>query len=148
MAGTTWTHLEKFPPPYVRLLAKRRGGGTSDMAIPDAEIAVRADMEIDRVREISRSSSWDEIPLGELRRFLIACDFDPTNADDRQRVSVYESICTKRNTVPFHYLRRSPKWESEFLPLVRMLPQILSPDSSLRPRTREAISHARTSPTS
>lgn len=123
---TPWEAIDQYPPPYVRLLAKRPGSGRADMAMSDAEIAIHADMPASRVREISRLPSWDGVPLGEVRRFFAACQFDPTRSRDRQRVSVYERVCTTRKKEPFNYLRLSPKWESEFLPLIRILPGLLN----------------------
>lgn len=138
MNAAPWEHLEKFPPIYVRLLAKKPQSGTGQLAIADADLAILSGIPLARVREISRMANWDGVSYAEMRAFLHACNFDPTNVRHRNRVCNYENICQKRNKPPFHYLMRSPKWESEFLPLVRMLPDILQ-----RPApTREALLRA------
>jgi hypothetical protein len=134
-----WSYFDGFPPPFVRLLAKYPGSGMRDMAVADAEIALRANMTITRVREISRTPSWDGITTGEMRRFFSACNFDPTKARDRQRVYQYQRICQIRQSDPFQYLRRSPKWESEFLPLVKMLPTILQSRPALHATTQKSV---------
>lgn len=117
-----WEVLAEFPPYYVRILAKtpKPGRGT-DLAISDAEIAIGSGLDINRVREISRMMGWHAVTLLEFGAFTKACNFDPTSAADRRRCNQYEYICTRRKVIPFAYLRSSPKWESEFLPLVKML---------------------------
>ncbi len=126
-----WKVLGDFPPPKVRLLAKLPGGGRSVLAISDAELAINSGLTLDRVREISYSTNWDSISLAEMRAFFTACYFDPTLAAHRNRVAEYYRVCLKRNTKVFQYLRNHPKWESEFLPLVKLLRQLESqPPSS------------------
>jgi hypothetical protein len=117
-----WEVLTEFPPYYVRCLAKNpKPGRGADLAISDADIAIVADLEINRVREISRMTDWKEVRITEFLAFTTACNFDPTDSNDRRRAYQYEYICTKRKVVPFGYLRSSPKWESEFLPLVKII---------------------------
>ena len=122
---TPWDYLAAFPPPYCRMLAKEPGSGMVDMAVTDEELAIRAGIPVTRIREISRMENWDGVPHGEMRRFFNACNFDPTNAAHRERVTRYQSICQKRKSVPFQYLRRSPRWETEFLPLYVLAMRIM-----------------------
>lgn len=138
---TCWQYFTQFPPPFVRLLA-RQGSGGATAAITDAELAIRSGLSIDRVRAISRMPNWDEVAIGEARKFFEACGFDPTCANHRQRVAVYEAVCRRRNSAPFFYLRRSPKWEGEFLPLIQLLPSLLPASNSLIPSTSAAIRRA------
>lgn len=135
---TPWESLDAFPPPYCRLFAKKPGGGTEDMAVTDAELAIRSGIPLSRINEISRSSSWAGVALGEMRLFFEACNFDPTNALHRARVNQYNKVCKKRQTVPFHYLRKSPKWETEFLPLYIMVMKIMKSKSESLPLTKTA----------
>lgn len=143
MSRTPWECLEAYPPPYCRLLAKEPGGGSADMSVTDAELAIRSGIPLSRVREISRMESWVGVPVDEVRRFLAGCNFDPTNPVHRQRVRTYEKQCTKRKSVPFHYLRRSPKWETEFLPLLLLVSRIMKSQSELLPATAKSVTHAR-----
>lgn len=118
---TFWQALEHYPPVYVRLLAKKGTLGRAIYALTDAELAIMTGMTIERIREISRMLTWDEVTLGECRSFCDAARFDPTVGSFRKRVYNYRARCQKLNQIPFHYLRVSPKWESEFLPLIRLL---------------------------
>lgn len=115
-----WDAFAQFPPYYVRLLAKEPGHG-KHTARSDAEIAIAAGITLNRVREISRLSTWDTVLFGEVLAFTLACNFDPTNFKHRNRVKKYHDVCQRRGAAPFKYLRKHPKWDSEFLPLVKLL---------------------------
>lgn len=128
-----WTIIHDFPPPQVRLFAKQPGGGRGQLAISDAELAISSGIPLNRIREISFSPSWDPIPVGEMRAFLTACQFDPTLAEHRNRVTAYHRACQTNHRKVFQYLRRHPKWESEFLPLVKLLQSMASPTPSSTP---------------
>ena len=130
---TFWKFLEAYPPPFCRLFGKEKGGGTADMAITDSMVALRSGLPIDRIRHIARQETWDDVPLGEMRKFLQACNFDPTNSLHRIRITKYEKSCKLRKVVPFRYLRQSPKWESEFLPLSLMVSRIMKSKTGLSP---------------
>lgn len=125
-----WKYLEEYPPPQCRLLAKLPGGGRMVLAISDAELAISSGIDLNRIREISCSPNWDHISIGEMRAFFTACHFDPTLAAHRNRVTEYYRVCLKRKTKVFQYLRSHPKWESEFLPLVKLLRTIQSQKNS------------------
>lgn len=114
---TFWEALQAFPPYYIRMLAKN-GHST---ALSDAEIAIASGIDINRVREIKCMTRWDDVTMGEVLRFTLACNFDPTRQKDRARAHNYERVCLKRNVMPYKYLRKSPKWESEILPVMRLL---------------------------
>lgn len=119
--SSLWRALEEFPPYYVRILAKRPGSGRRDLAITDTDIAITSGIPLARIREISRSLNWHDCTVGEVLAFTTACNFDPANADDRQKVRQYEYVCKKRGKRPFQWLKLSPKYESELLPLLRLL---------------------------
>lgn len=44
----------------------------------DEEIAARSGLSVSRVQEIYWSRTWDDITVGEVRKFMLACgvDFD------------------------------------------------------------------------
>lgn len=111
-----WGILIEFPPPLIRLLAKESISSKHIRALSDREVAIGAEMPLDRVRAISRSKSWDKITLGELRMFCAGCNFDPFDYKDRNRVRAYS-----RNAPKFSYLKASPYWNDTFLPLIRIL---------------------------
>lgn len=116
-AVTFWEGFSSCPPYYVRILA--RCGNARGMS--DAEVAISSGIDINRVREIKFMVTWDDVTYRELLAFTTACGFDPTSAADRARAKRYEYICQTRDSTPFQYLRKHPKWESEFLPLLKIL---------------------------
>lgn len=122
---TPWDALRMFPPYYVRLLAKT-GHAT---ALNDADIAISSGIDLNRIREIKMMRNWDLVTVGELLRFTTACNFDPMRARDRDRVKKYDYTWKTRNSIPFKYLRSSPKWESEILPVLGILQQEFSSSS-------------------
>ena len=113
-----WKYLDKYPPPAVRILARRRKGRI--VALSDQEVAIDADLPYDRVVEISRSASWDHIPLSDTRKFCQGCGFDPFSSIDRNRAMALERYyqTTERR---WQYLKSSGHWEDTYLPLVRIL---------------------------
>ena len=110
----TWGLVDKYPPHLVRLLAKRRTGAKQIAALSDEDIAIMSQIPLDRVREIYRSSEW-KCSVQEMRAFCSACDFDPENSIDRNRLSAYKN---QRGGPKFTYLRKSPWWSSVFKPLI------------------------------
>ncbi len=119
-----WKHLAAYPPIRVRLLAKT--GGTRAQWIPDDELAISADLPLTRIRTISKMTDWSEVTFGEMKAFCQACGFDPTLSADRNRILDYEYQCLKRQSRPFQWLHRSPRYASECLPLIKRLNQTLS----------------------
>jgi hypothetical protein len=118
---TLWRVLEEFPPYYVRILAKRPGSGLRDLGLTDADIAIASNIPLSRVREICRMTNWHECFVGEVLAFTLACNFDPANPSDRRRVHQYQYLAKKRGYRPFQWLKMSPKYESETLPLLQLL---------------------------
>lgn len=112
-----WEGLTEFPPYYVRILAR----SAPRQGMSDAEIAIASGLDINRIREIKFMESYGEMQLKEITAYFAACDFNPTELADRERIRKYEYQCNKRQSVPFHYLRKHPKWESEILPVVKLL---------------------------
>ena len=85
-------------------------------AISDEEIAIVSDIPLARVRAIYDSRTWDEISVGELRSFCAACDFDPENSADRNRLTAYRN---QKGGPKFTYLKDSSQWKSVFMPLIK-----------------------------
>lgn len=110
----------EFPPVAVRLAARRKIAGNNVVAISDQEVAIEMGVPLRRVLEITESLSWDGVTIGEARAFCLACRFDPTDANDRNRQYDYIRQCQKRRRPP-QYLLSSPLWESQFLPLINLL---------------------------
>jgi hypothetical protein len=121
-APSAWRILASTPPAMIRLMARRRIRGKHVRAVSFEELAIASGIAPPRLREIIMSTSWDGITIPEAERFIAACGFDPLNPQDRNRKKSYELICQKRPPEKrFMYLRKSPWWEKEFLPLIRLL---------------------------
>ena len=111
-----WRILEKFPPVLVRLLAKKAVATKHVRAVSDEEIAIRAGLTLDKVRHISKQTSWDKIPIGDAEKFCTGCGFDPFNCYDRNRAMAYN-----RTQPSYTYLKVSPYWMTTFKPLIAIL---------------------------
>lgn len=123
---TFWEALRQYPPWYVRLMAK--AGRAAVMS--EVDIAIASGIEINRLREIIGGNDYEGVTLGEMRHFFAACKFDPTATRDRNRARNYDFICKTRGALPFRYLRKSPKWESEILPILKRLKERWEKQSS------------------
>jgi len=119
---TPWKHLTENPPFLVRLMARRSVGGKHVVSMSLAEIAIASGLPLARVSEISASDSWDQVTVGEAARFCAACQFDPLNTLDRNRKAAYFRQCQKQpHQTRFQFLRKSPAWKTELLPLISRL---------------------------
>ena len=112
----SWEMFDKFPPPLVRCLARRKVAGSHIVALSDQEIAMSADLSLDKIKEISQSLTWDDITIEEAQKFCSACNFDVFNSLDRNRAGAY-----LRKGAKFLYLRTSPYWVDTFLPLIKLM---------------------------
>lgn len=120
LRSSAWPYLEMYPPIRVRLLAQIPGGRYHQW-IPHADIAISGRFTMTRVIEISEMLDWSEVTISEAQRFCAACRFDPTITSHRNRVADYEAKCLLRNSRPFQWLHRSPVYQTEALPLIRLL---------------------------
>lgn len=111
----TWQLVDQFPPYLVRCVARRRIGSKQIQAMSDSDLAILSQIPLERVVEIYDRANWDEVTVGEMRRFCSACDFDPENAMDRNRLNAYKN---QRGGPKFTYLKKSPWWGSVFKPLI------------------------------
>ena len=114
----TWSMIDNYPPPLVRCLARRNGKGKHLKVLSDQEIAIEADIPVDRIKQIYNSPTWSPIPVGEMRRFCGACGFDPSSGQDRNRVNAYVN---QKKGPQWTFLRRSPYWPTIFRPLLLKL---------------------------
>lgn len=114
-----WNAFASNPPALIRLLARRRSGHTV-VAVMAEEVALTSGIPLSRVQEISKQTNWDGITIAEAERFCLGCGFDPTSSKDRNRKRAYEATCLK-NRPRFLWLLNSPKFESEFRPLIDAL---------------------------
>lgn len=111
--------MNEYPPIKVRLMA--HDAAHHPQWIPDAELAIITGIPLTRLQAISRMPDWSAVTVGEMQRFVSGCRFDPTQSRDRIRLQDYESKCLTRQSLPFQWLRRSPLFQTECLPLIRLL---------------------------
>jgi len=115
--------LINHPPAAVRLFARRKKSPKSKQieVLTLQEIAISSGLPMVRVKAISQMVTWDTVTIPEAERFCAGCQFDPLNPADRNRKSAYTRSCQKKSTPPYSYLRKSPLWLTEFVPLIRRL---------------------------
>ena len=111
----TWDLIDKYPPYLVRCLARKKTGTKQIQAVSDEDIAILAQIPLIRVVEIYNSRSWDPFTVKEMRSFCSACDFDPEDSVDRNRLCAYKN---QKGGPKFTYLKKSPWWNSVFRPLI------------------------------
>ena len=112
-----WAVFEEFPPIFVRLLARERilnanGKTNCRRVLSDEEIAINSEMDVNRVKFLSSKHGWDEVEVGEARRFCQGCNFDLF--DWQARNSAY-ALATNGS---FAYLRSSPDWVKKYKPML------------------------------
>lgn len=110
-----WEKLDRYPPVLVRLLARTAGGE----AMTDAQIAYLSELSIAEIRRLSFLTSWDDVKVDHVRRFMRGCNIDLTDRDDVRNANRY----LKRGR--FEYLRRHENWP-EFQRMLEILSGHLS----------------------
>lgn len=112
-----WEKLNDFPPPLVRCLARVKARGRAVRALTDQEVALGSGgLTTINVRELSRSTDWSNITVGDAKKFCNGCRFDPLSSADRNRAGSY-----LKSNPQFIFLRHHPHWESTFLPLIKLI---------------------------
>lgn len=99
-----WDKLDLLPPVACRLLARKTLATGRACPLSDEEIAKRAGMSLAKVKSLSWQVSWDEVPVGDARRFSEACGVEFDNRRNWQK----QMAQLKSN---FLYLRKSGEWE-------------------------------------
>lgn len=125
-----WASFATHPPALIRLLARKRRG-RNVVAVTAEEVALTSGIPLARIQEISKQTNWEGVSIAEAERFCLGCGFDPTSAKDRNRKRAYEATC-RTNRPRFLWIKNSPRFESEFLPLIvalRKSPQAFSLNS-------------------
>ena len=103
-AKTFWDRARLFPPILCRLLAATRRRGTAVEKTTE-QIARDSGLPIKRVEAISWHTDWDQVPFGEMCKFLRGCDIDFENASQMKLLTNYF-----RRGAKFGYLKRSENW--------------------------------------
>lgn len=123
MTSNFFKRARRFPPVVVRMLARVPRG----RPLTSLEISKASNIPVARVDSISRSTSWQGIDIYEMQAFCSACRVDFASRKSMKRVDTYirgVTINGKRVPPTYSYLRKSPDWEKEFLPLVLILKEL------------------------
>lgn len=108
-----WVRLDRHPPILLRLMARK----PRSRPLETTEIAERSGLSVMQVEAISVQTDWRGIDLPTARAFMVGCDCDLGDRRTYRRMRM--SLRYRPKTAPrFPYLRRSPKWESYYLPLL------------------------------
>lgn len=120
MTSNFFKRANRFPPVIVRMLARVPRG----RPLTSLEISQASGIPVARVDSISRSKSWAGIDIYEMQSFCNACSVDFASRVSMKRVDTYirgARVDGKRVPPSFAYLRKSPDWEKEYLPLIEIV---------------------------
>lgn len=112
-----WSTALRYPPILCRLLARKKNGPP----LTEQEIAARAKLSTLEVHLLSKETSWDDVHLGTMKKFLAGCGLDFCNRADMKRIDAY-----RRSQPTWKYLRRSGQWLSYYEPLLKTYAASLS----------------------
>lgn len=99
----TWNKFRLFTPPVIRLLAVKRTQGSA-IALTDEEISEASGLSVKRIKEIYWSKTWNDIPLGEVKRFFDGCGF---NLDDSYDVKLITKKLKANTNFKWKHIRVS-----------------------------------------
>ena len=106
MKCNVWIYLKRYPPIACRLMA--RTGGRHPRVLTDDEIAKSSGLDRVMVEHLSWQTAWDTVPVALCKKFMCACNMDPTRFDQMRRANQY--VSAKRLLAKVRYLRRSGEW--------------------------------------
>lgn len=106
--------LLRLPPVAIRLLARKpTGRSTTTADMTDEDIARASGLPMSDVKALSWAVSWDEVPVAKMLAFTQGCGIQ---LDDRLQVR-RAWVMLKQGSGS--YLRRSPRWETQYKELVK-----------------------------
>jgi len=109
-----WERLDKFPPLFLRLLARHPRG----KPLTTLEISKRSGLSALEVHAMSWHTDWRGIDIPTARAYMAGVGIDLTCRKDVRRIRMYIRSAPKDPRMRFPYLRKSPEWESFYLPLL------------------------------
>jgi hypothetical protein len=122
----SWEHLEKNPPWFVRIMARRKVRAKVVVALSDEELAIASGIPVARLKAIYNQRNWGSVTLREIQAFCQACGFDPFSCADRNRVYAYRAAIKEGRCEGFAYLKKSPWWTSTFQPLILRMKEVVA----------------------
>ena len=102
-----WKKLDLFPPAIVRCLAADKSPGKS-VALTDDQISERSGLSVARVQEIYWEKSWDDVPCGDMKKFVVACNVD---FGDAEVMKVLSRRIGSNSGFKWKHLRSSPNFK-------------------------------------
>jgi hypothetical protein len=110
-----WDRIDRYPPILLRLLARI----PRSRPLETFEIASRSGLSESTVEAIGQQTDWRGVDIPTARAFMTGVGIDLSDRSDCRRIRVYLKSAPKTPANRFPYLKRSEKWESYFLPLLK-----------------------------
>jgi hypothetical protein len=110
MTRNFWHYLDTFPPILIRLLARDR---YKRQPLGAEEIVARSGLSWVEVERLSWATSWKDVDVLSMRKFLTACNVDFCNRAQAHRIDSY-----LRSSPTWKYLRGSSQWLSLYQPMI------------------------------
>ena len=105
---------KKYPPVLCRLLARNRRNALSNW-----EFFQRVTLTAFEIEQISRLTSWDNVPFGTMQKFLKGCGIDFENWRQMGRLNDFIKSQANQGS-PWRHLRKSREWLSYYEPLLKL----------------------------
>jgi hypothetical protein len=90
-------YLKGTTPEWVRLCARNK---TGKKLLSNREIAAASGLCRCTVRILSKSSSWDRVPIGTADKFLMGCNYNPSRTRELRRMFRRKSLLYLRRAKP------------------------------------------------
>lgn len=118
MKPTPEERLQRFPPIFLRLLARHQHGEAKTIR----EIAWQGKLDEMLALTISRLASWDTVRIADAFAFMRGCGINVFEPRDYRRLMVYvkgKKTPDGRVSPKYAHLRKSPAWQTELQPLAK-----------------------------
>lgn len=100
-----WVKLDRYPPVLVRLLATNPSDRTQ--LLTDEQIRARSQgtLTLSDIKSLSYAPTWENVPVGTMRRFCLACGVDFAHRPTMRRLNRYLKTRPR-----FRHLTRDPNY--------------------------------------
>lgn len=110
--------LNQFPPPLVRVFARRRSPQFGVVSLSDREIAIASGvLDLAQVIELKQRLSWDNVTIEQMQGFFNGCEFDPFDTAERNRLFAY--LSSNGSKPVFQFAHAAPHFNQEIRPLLQ-----------------------------
>jgi hypothetical protein len=87
-----------------------------------SKLAADSGMEEFQIESLAHETTWENIPIGLAKRYLIACRVDLADPRQMKRIDIYlrgKMLPDGTRKRPcFRYLKKDPLWQSYYLPMM------------------------------